>query len=92
MPVKKHLFTITMNGEYAYAIGKEGIYLRSGDGGATWQQIDIGAKFYLQNIALYDNSGWIVGAHGWVLKTQDRGESFTVVRSAPSGVSFIRLR
>ncbi len=92
LPVKKHLFTVKFYGKNGYAVGKEGIYLRSADGGNSWEQKDIGAKFYLQDIVFYEDLGWIVGAHGWVLETKNKGKSFQIVRSAPSGVSFIQAR
>jgi photosystem II stability/assembly factor-like uncharacterized protein len=94
LPVKKHLFAVKFYGNNGYVVGKEGIYLRSTDGGNSWEQIDIGAKFYLQDIAFSNSKdcGWIVGAHGWMLKTQNEGKSFQVVRSAPSGVSFIHAK
>jgi len=92
LPVQKHLFSLKFYGKNGYMVGKEGIYLRSTDEGNSWELIDIGAKFYLQDVVLSESCGWIIGAHGWMLKTPDEGKSFQIVRSAPSGVSFIRAR
>lgn len=90
-PFEKHLFDMKIIGDMGYAIGKEGIYIMSSDGGNTWSQVDIGAKFYLQDIEFNEqskekNCGWIVGTHGWIFNTRDAGKSFNIVRRSPAGM------
>ena len=62
------------------AVGSEGAFLRTVDGGRTWDtrsplngsDNDLSSIFFLD-----DSTGWIVGEIGTLLKTVDRGENWT---------------
>ncbi|MFT3755750.1 MAG: YCF48-related protein [Pseudoxanthomonas sp.] len=92
VPVSSDLTALSfVNEKQGWAVGHEGVVLHTDDGGATWKlQLD-GLKiaellpdFVTQGIdkALFDvwfeneKSGYIVGAFGLILRTEDGGDTW----------------
>ena len=63
------------------AVGDKGVFLFSKDGGITWD-ISIHAiktRKWLRDVSLYGKQGgWIVGATGMVVKTDNGGKDWSV--------------
>ena len=59
-----------------------GNYLLSEDGGKSWQLMDkaIKTRFWLTGISFSNqDKGWVVGARGAVVKTEDGGKTWTML-------------
>ncbi|OFY55053.1 MAG: hypothetical protein A2W93_13750 [Bacteroidetes bacterium GWF2_43_63] len=82
-------FTDANNG---FAVGSGGTFLKTTDGGATWNAMYIGVKYSLYEIAFSSsNVGYIRGGHkdgggyfGKILKTTDGGATWAEVLYNPS--------
>jgi photosystem II stability/assembly factor-like uncharacterized protein len=81
LPVGNELNSVLILGrDTVMAVGSGGAYIRSTDGGGTWDDgtplngsdNDLSSIFFLD-----DSTGWIVGEIGTLLKTVDRGEHWT---------------
>ena len=67
-----------VDGSYGWAAGA-GVW-RTTDGGATWRRIPLLAGTTLRRILFADrNRGWALGHDNRVLRTEDGGETWTVV-------------
>ncbi len=88
--VKKRdaIYSIWVEDQEAWAVGKRGLLLRSGDGGKTWRQVPSGVLNSLNKITFKDGKGWIVGNDGIILHSSDAGEHWAPVKS---GERFDRL-
>jgi|GEM_PF-3561467 len=83
------VFTDANNG---FAVGSGGTFLKTSDGGATWNAMFLGVTYTLFEIAFSSsNVGYIRGGHkdgggyfGKILKTTDAGVTWTEVLSDPS--------
>ncbi len=79
---KVKIYTIEINGSMGQAVGDKGIFVFSNDGGLTWDiSIDaVKTRKWLRDVSLYgEQGGWIVGATGMVVKTDDAGKDWKVV-------------
>jgi photosystem II stability/assembly factor-like uncharacterized protein len=76
-PVTNLLFKLhSFNGQVVIAVGYDGIILRSGDGGETFEQVisGVGSGTQLWGVQiLNDTLGWICGMNQTLLKTTDAG-------------------
>ena len=73
------LYNIMVKGGRGWAVGSQGTYLLSRDGGKTWQKQGEAIKSKLTFANVYftnPENGWIVGASGTVVKTADGGETW----------------
>lgn len=68
----------------AMAVGDSGLAVRSTDGGATWQRIDLGTKARLDNVSFVDRLHGVITGIGVLLRTEDGGISWNALeRPAP---------
>lgn len=69
------------------AFGSDGVALRSGDDGQTWQDVHAPTQQFLAASVADAGSGSIVvvGNHGTILRSDDQGRSFLPVRVATEG-------
>jgi photosystem II stability/assembly factor-like uncharacterized protein len=67
-----------LNNEVGYAGGEFGIFLKTEDGGVTWNNIEsVPGDFYPQDSFFRnENEGWVVGLSGGVFYTSDGGMSW----------------
>jgi photosystem II stability/assembly factor-like uncharacterized protein len=67
-----------MNGNRGYAVGSDGRYFISGDGGANWTMRSIPGYIETLNAVQFkdDQNGFIAGEKGLLLVTQDGGLSW----------------
>jgi photosystem II stability/assembly factor-like uncharacterized protein len=63
----------------AIAVGEDGVLLRTEDGGAGWQQLDVGTRARLRAVALSGGTAGFVVGDGIVLRSDDEARSFTPV-------------
>ncbi len=96
------LYGLDMNGLKGYAVGSNGKYFTSGDGGLNWSMRTIaGYSAETMNDVLFKdgNKGFIAGTNGLLLKTIDGGlswfkeptdsvEEFTSIAIKPDGTVF----
>ena len=69
---------------FGWAVGSSGIFLRTVDGGATWQEDFLSADWSWSVDFVNPNLGWVgVGYAGYVRKTTDGGYSWQY-KSVPS--------
>ncbi len=61
-----------------WAVGDDGLVLRSTDGGDSWEQVNVGATFTLHAVAFTADgqAGWTVGENGIVRHTADGGQTW----------------
>lgn len=60
----------------------DSLVMRTGDGGETWQRVQVPSKAELFHLDFNGSShGWIVGDHGLILATTDGGASWKVQSS-----------
>ena len=67
----------TYNGSLLWVVGSNGTILRSGDGGASFQNRSIGTVNYNSVTGKFPLSYWIAGDSGTVLQSSNAGISFT---------------
>ncbi|MDF1818008.1 MAG: YCF48-related protein [Immundisolibacteraceae bacterium] len=83
-PAKAIFLDIAYAGSALVAVGERGIILRSSDQGEHWQQIQSPVGRALTALYFNDaNQGWAVGHDEVILKTDDGGLSWEVVRFHP---------
>jgi photosystem II stability/assembly factor-like uncharacterized protein len=72
------IYGIDMNGNRGYAVGSDGRYFISGDGGANWTMRSIPGYIETLNAVQFkdDQNGFIAGEKGLLLVTQDGGLSW----------------
>jgi photosystem II stability/assembly factor-like uncharacterized protein len=72
-----------------------GLYLRTTDGGATWQVRPTSAESALPPLNAVDfadaNTGWIVGSSGQIMKTTNGGVTWGV-QASPAGQSLFSVK
>jgi len=74
----------------AWAVGKAGNYILSRDGGKTFQLVEdaIKTRFWLHDVSFSSPQvGWVVGARGAVVKTEDAGETWKMLSGLTYDVS-----
>ena len=52
----------------SWIVGRNGVILRSGDGGRTWVEQESGTKLNLYAMYMNKKGGWAVGSGGLVLR------------------------
>ncbi len=68
----------TLDANHAYAVGEYGVFLRTTDGGLTWEQYQTGTTSSLYDVQfLNDSIGYACGDAGTLIKTQDGGLDWT---------------
>ncbi len=83
-PAKAIFLDIASAGDALVAVGERGIILRSTDRGDNWQQVQSPVGRALTALYFNDaNQGWAVGHDEVILKTNDGGLSWEVVRFHP---------
>jgi len=77
-PSGTNLKSVAYSGkDIAYAVGDKGIVLRTTDGGAAWDYLDLGISQGLNSICFHDPlTGYAVGKNN-ILKTTDAGYNWT---------------
>lgn len=72
------------SGQRLIVVGERGSALRSDDEGASWQRAKVAAPVLLTAVHMTDGPrGWAVGHDATVLRSENRGETWTVVHSNP---------
>jgi photosystem II stability/assembly factor-like uncharacterized protein len=60
-----------------FAVGEEGIILRTENGGATWEIVKTAFPKTLLRVDFADDkNGWIVGKTGTILRSSDKGKTW----------------
>lgn len=60
-----------------WAVGPQGMLLRSVDDGATWEDRSLGKDITLNGVTFIDDQeGWVVGEFGTILHTLDGGDTW----------------
>jgi photosystem II stability/assembly factor-like uncharacterized protein len=82
------------DGVYLWAVGAEGIILRSIDGGANWASQFPPTRQWLRSVDFINrNQGWATGGGGAILATADGGANWSLqssgVTSALKDIAFI---
>jgi len=68
-----------------YAVGTEGIILKTDDGGDNWFLQTSGTDNNLSSVNFgSQTNGWVVGDNGTILQTEDGGDSWQAIESATS--------
>lgn len=65
----------------AYAAGRDGVVLKSTNGGASWQVVETGSVQWDGLWAWGDRHAWVVGEQGNIKRTTDGGASWQSVSS-----------
>jgi photosystem II stability/assembly factor-like uncharacterized protein len=60
-----------------YAVGDYGVFLKTVDGGQTWDLRQLDVTFYRSVFFVTRNKGYITGDEGTILRTYDAGETWT---------------
>jgi photosystem II stability/assembly factor-like uncharacterized protein len=81
---KQALYGIAAGSKAVFAAGEKGLARQSLDGGLTWTkssqsfQEEMGIFGFMRDVVFGDpDTGWVVGAGGLVLKSEDGGQSWT---------------
>jgi photosystem II stability/assembly factor-like uncharacterized protein len=91
VPTRATLTSVTARGDDAWAVGHDGVIIRSRDGGRTWRLVhanpyspDVddphGGVPLLDVLFLDANRGFAIGAYALMLRTDDGGETWSHVR------------
>jgi|GEM_PF-1680189 len=72
-----------INDQQGWAAGREGVVIRTDDGGLTWSDAQsTGVTDILRDIYFVDeNRGWAVGSNGTIIRTTDGGSSWSTSES-----------
>lgn len=83
LEIEGDLLAIACKGDdTALAVGADGVVLRTADGGATWQPIDVGTRALLRAVILSGGTAAYVAGSDIVLRSDDEGRSFSPVPDA----------
>ncbi len=76
-----NFFSVTISGNTAWAVGLDGIIMRSSDGaGTSWEAQSSGVDKQLRSVFfLNENLGWCVGLSETVLKTTNGGNDWEIL-------------
>ncbi len=84
LAVKSLLLDISQSGDHLLVVGERGHILWSDDRGLSWSQAKVPTRNTLTAVHLHDTQrGWSVGHDGVVLRTQDGGRNWALLRNAP---------
>jgi photosystem II stability/assembly factor-like uncharacterized protein len=84
MPLAAHslLLDVARAGSRLVAVGERGHVLLSDDEGASWRQVVVPTRTTLTAVLFADASlGWAVGHEAVILRTEDGGESWSLVHA-----------
>jgi len=71
---------LAIDREQVWAVGSQGLVLRTADGGTNWEKIavtgaDAGGNFLC--ISIFQNKIWISGEAGMIISSEDNGQNWT---------------
>ena len=70
---------IKLNGNFGIVAGKEGVILRTDNGGEKWRIEKWGSSNF-NSIAIFSNTSWAIGSEGgYLLQTENTGESYNLL-------------
>lgn len=75
-------------GEWGVAVGLGGTVVRTDDGGANWERIDVGLVSDLYGVGGRGDRVAVVGEGGTLAVSEDRGRSFELLEVAPLPLPF----
>lgn len=79
--------TYLINDNVGWAVGEQGIIVKSTDGGTNWSYLASGTDKGLKSVFFVnENIGWVVGNGGLILKTTDGGSSWVIQNSNSNSV------
>ncbi len=79
-PARAALMDVTRAGSRLVAVGERGLIVYSDDGGRTWTQASVPVRTTLTAVCFPEpQTGWAVGHESVVLRTRDRGVTWTKV-------------
>ncbi len=91
-PQGAHLYAVAQHGAEVYLAGEQGLFLRSGDAGGSFEKMATPyAGSYFSLVAQADGAVLVGGLRGTLLRSTDGGHSFATV-SNPVPVSVNDLR
>lgn len=90
VPTRATLTSVTARGDQAWAVGHDGVIIRSADGGKTWSLVNSNpynrdvddphnGTPLLDVLFIDDQRGFAIGAYAWMLATDDSGQSWRSV-------------
>mgnify|MGYP001176425396 CR=1 FL=1 len=89
LATKAVFLDIAFAGDALIAVGERGIIIRSTDKGASWTQIPTPVDITLTSVAFPSaNVGFVVGHESTILKTEDGGVTWRVLRFKPEEEKF----
>jgi len=72
-----------INPEVGFILGRDGLILKTTDGGNSWQEISSNTNNWLEDIFFIDGiKGWITGSNGTVLITSDGGDNWNNINTS----------
>lgn len=74
--VDRHLYSVRTHGDVIVIVGEQGLALRSGDGGESFQTLDIPYEGSLFTVQLSPAGITVAGLRGNVFRSEDDGGSF----------------
>jgi photosystem II stability/assembly factor-like uncharacterized protein len=83
---------------YIYAVGENGVFLRSSDGGSSWKHdyykapTGLSYESRLNGVAVWGDNLWLAGAAGRIYYSSDKGATFTpAVDLADTTITFMAV-
>lgn len=73
----RHLYAVRAEGEVVVIVGEQGLALRSGDGGQSFQTLDLPYEGSLFTVVLDGSGITVAGLRGNVFRSTDDGRTFT---------------
>jgi len=68
----------SLQSDHVWSVGHDGLFVRSTDGGGTWEHTVIDSSVDIQSVFFADvDAGWCGGDHGELWETTDGGASWT---------------
>ncbi|MDP7021441.1 MAG: YCF48-related protein [Candidatus Krumholzibacteria bacterium] len=87
-PTTTKLMDVDARGNMAWAVGENGVILRSEDTGASWTQVTCPVPSKLRDVsAASESEVWAAGEFGAILLSLDGGLNWDIVEIAPAATS-----
>jgi len=64
------------SGDTFVAVGYNGLILRTEDAGASWEDVESGTGWTLNQVSFVGDNGWAVGHNGAVISSRDGGKTW----------------